>query len=375
MSKIFQLISSIQLGGAENVSFELAQYCGKDDGNEREIVVIELYPTHDSYAIAKKKELSEKNIQIVTLYNGSKRMSLIYAPFALYRLIKKENPSIIHSHTDLPDLVLSVALKLSRLFGIENPPKIIRTIHNTQLWRSHKWLGRVTESQYRDEPIVSVSLLAMNAYEQLREKYGLPISTNRQIIYNGFATPKKSPHPFETDESKYNIAFCGRYEDYKGMDTLIPAIVDVERLFPGKFLFHLIGNGSYKNQLQQLSQQVDNVIMYDPIPNIPSMFHAFDYLFMPSHFEGLTLISIEASFAGVPVIASFAPGLDETLPENWPLKFHLDKREELYGIFENIDQSVYDRQELQKMASNFVTENFSLQKMVESYNKLYYSTI
>ncbi len=59
---------------------------------------------------------------------------------------------------------------------------------------------------------------------------------------------------------------------------------------------------------------------------------------MPSHFEGLPLTSIEASFSGVPVIAAHAPGLDETLPENWPLKFHLENNDELYSIFENIKE-------------------------------------
>lgn len=370
MSKIYQLITSVQLGGAEIVAFDLAEYCGKGLRHNPEITVVELYPTQNSYAFAKKKELASKNIRVVTLHKRSKRMSLIFAPFSLIRLIKKEEPSIIHSHTDLPDLVLSVAMRIGRFFRFPFP-KIVRTIHNTQLWRTHHKLGRITESTYGDESVAAVSSYAMAAYEQLRKKYGLPVSGNRQIIYNGCAVPQEGLHPFKIDKGKINIAFCGRFEDYKGMDILIPAIPEIGRLYPHQFLFHLIGDGTYKKQLQQLTLQRDDVILYDPVPNISSMLYSFDYLLIPSHFEGLGLISIEASLSGLPVIASFAPGLDETLPDNWPLKFHLDKKEELYTILGNIQNGMYNKKVLQEMAYDFVNKRFSQNKMIQSYNSLY----
>lgn len=370
MSKIYQLITSVQLGGAEIVAFDLAEYCGKGLHHNTEMTVVELYHTKNSYSVAKKKELASKNIRVITLHKGSKRTSLLFAPFTLIRFIRKERPAIIHSHTDLPDLVLSVAKRISRFFRFQFP-QVIRTIHNTQLWRTHYKLGKITESAYGDEPIVAISSYAMNAYEQLRKKYDLKVSSNRQIIYNGCAIPQQCPHSFKIDKERINIAFCGRFEDYKGMETLIPAIPEVERRFPLRFLFHLIGDGSYRKQLQQLVLKNDNVFLYDPVPNVSTMFYAFDYLLMPSHFEGLGLISIEASFSGIPVIASFAPGLDETLPENWPLKFYRYKQEELYTIFSNIIQDRYDRTALQEMAYTFVNKKFSQNKMIQSYNVLY----
>lgn len=303
MSNIFQLISSIQLGGAENVAFDLAEHSGKELQGKPEIIIVELYATRNEYAKSKKEELKSRNIRVITLYNGSKRESLVFAPLSLLSLIKKEKPLIIHSHTDLPDFVLATTIRLIRFFRIKRP-HVVRTIHNTQLWRSHHKLGRFTESAFGEEYIVSVSSYAMAAYEQLRKKYDLPISNNRQIIYNGCVVPKQSPHPFKIDHQKINIVFCGRFEDYKGMETLIQAIPEIENLFPSRFLFHLIGNGSYKKQLQKLVRENNNVLLYSPVNNVSTMFYGFNYLWMPSHFEGLALISIESSFSGVPVIAS-----------------------------------------------------------------------
>lgn len=369
MKKIFQLISSIQLGGAEVIAFHLSE-CGNNLSYPADIAVVELYRTKNSYADHKRKELEHKNIRIITLHRGSKRGSLFFGPFHLFFLILKERPSIIHSHTDLPDFVLAVTVRILMLFRIETP-EVVRTIHNTQLWRTHHKMGRITESAYKNEPIAAVSTYAMVAYEQLRKKYQLPLSRNRQIIYNGCAIPQQCFHQFKTDREKINIAFCGRFEEYKGMETLIAAIPELGLLYPGCFLFHLIGDGTYKEQLIQLSRQRDDVILYDPVPNVSTMFYAFDFLFMPSHFEGLTLISIEASFAGVPVIASFAPGLDETLPENWPLKFHLERKEELYLIFGKIKEHLYNMQELREIAFDYVNIKFSINKMIQSYAHLY----
>lgn len=370
MKKIFQLISSVQLGGAENIAFHLSEYGNYNMTCRTEIVIVELYRTKNSYADYKRGELERKKIRIITLHTGSKRGSLLLGPFRLFFLILKEKPEIIHSHTDLPDFVLSGAIRILSLFRVQMP-EIIRTIHNTQLWRTHHTLGRFTESVYNDETVVAVSTYAMTAYEQLRKNYRLPVSRNRQIIFNGSIVPQLRPHWFNINRKKINIAFCGRFEDYKGMETLMRAIPEIGRLYPDRFLFHLIGDGTYKKQLLQLSQQRDDVILYDPVPNVAAMFYAFDYLFMPSHFEGLTLISIEASFSGVPVIASYAPGLDETLPENWPLKFHLDCKEELYTVFGNIQEQKYNLHLLKEMAYDFVNQKFSLHKMIQSYSQIY----
>lgn len=370
MITIYQLIASIHLGGAENVAFQLAEYCKENTSYNFKFSVIELYRTRNKYAEEKKKSLVDKNIHTLTLFRGSKRFSLIFAPIKLAYILWKNKPDIVHSHTDLPDLVLASAIRMLNLFNLKKPT-IARTIHNTELWSSHPRLAKYTESAYHNDRVASVSQGAFKAHKELRLVNKLSVSPYQEVIYNGCRIPKKLEHPFNIEGNKINIAFCGRFEVYKGIDTLIWVIKKLNVLYLDSFVFHIIGNGSYLNSILKLAERNDNVFVYDSVPNISDKLYAFDFVFMPSHFEGLPLVSIESSFAKVPVIASFAPGLDETLPGDWPLRFKLENENELLKIFENIKNNYYDLDELKSIAFAFVSHHFSQDKMIEEYSKFY----
>ena len=370
MIKIFHIVTSIQLGGAEIIAFNLAEHCKHGQPEEIRAVIIELHQTKTKYSIDKKGELDMKNIKFLSLFKGSKRLSLLVAPFKLVFYLRKEKPQIIHSHTDLPDFVLSVTLRILSLLRLK-APQIVRTIQNTELWPTHYRMGKFTEEAFSNERIVGVSYASLQAYKNLRAKYNLAISNSQSVIYNTAATPERREHPFKIDKEKVNIGFCGRFVYQKGIDILIERIEEINSRFADSFLFHLIGSGSYFEDVQKLSLESNNVILYDAVPNISDKLYPFDFLIIPSRFEGLCITSIEASISKIPVIAAVAPGLTETLPSQWPLKFELESKEELLTIFEKIVNKQYDLDDLKNLSYSFVSENFSHKRMIELYVQLY----
>lgn len=370
--KILQLIHSIQLGGAEIVAFNISETCKEKNPYEFDFVITELYASKDKYAREKRNELTLKNIRIHTLYKGSQKLSLLFAPFHLFFLILKEKPQIIHSHTDLPDFVLAVAIKVMNLFRFKYG-KIVRTIHNTALWPTHSKIGKFTESSFKNDFIIGVSEASLQAYKQQRQKYHLPESPQAHVIYNGCLNPRKEQLPFTLNKSKINIAFCGRFEYQKGVDILADRIREINRTYNDQCNFILIGDGTFMPQIQKLVDESENVCHFLPIINISNKLHHFDFVIMPSRFEGLVLLSLEASFAGVPVIAAKAPGLTETLPTDWPLFFDLENSDSLMKIIQNIMTHKYDINELKKQAEKFVIDKFTIKKMTEAYSQLYSS--
>ncbi len=357
------------MGGAEIVAFNIAEFCNKPS-QKFEFVIVELHKTQDEYSRNKKKELESKKIPFISLGPKSKNISLLVDHFVLAYHVLKQKPDIIHSHTDLPDLVVSNTKRLFTFFHWKFP-RIVRTIHNTMLWPSHDFLGKYVEKSFEEDWIAGVSEQSLMAYEELRNKYGMEISVHRRVIYNGCNMPEISEHPFKINSDKINIAFCGRFEMQKGIDILIERIKLINAKYKDEFLFHIIGDGTFKNEVVKLSNEYDNVLVYNAVPNISNKLKAFDYLIMPSRFEGLVLISIEASLSKVPVIAAYAKGLSETLPVGWPLQFNLDDEHELMSIFEKIKEKEYNLQTLKNQAYNFATEKFSLKRMVEEYSQLY----
>jgi len=364
------LVTSVKLGGSENVAINIAEHCELARSNDFEFAIVELFQTIDNYALNKKQKLISQNIKTITLTKTSKRISLLLGPFRLAYFLLKEKPQIIHTHTDLPDLVLSTSLRILSFFHLKMP-KIVRTIHSTQLWPTHFKLGKYVEKAFSNEWICGVSAPALEAYNELRIKYEFPVSGCQQIINNGCIIPDRKTHPFKIDIKKINIAFCGRFEDYKGMDILISCIKKINVLYPDDFLFHIIGSGTYQHVIDNLAKDYDNVLVYEAVPDIAEKLYDFDYLFMPSHFEGLGLMSIEASFAKIPVIATYASGLKGTLPPHWPLMFHIENQEELMAIFEKIKNKMYDYEKLKEQAYLFVNENFSMKEMINAYSELY----
>lgn len=370
MYKIFHLIRSIHLGGAEIVAFNIVEFCKNKYPDNFEFIIAELHQTQDTYSIEKKKELKSKNITVITLGNGNKIFSLLISPFVLAYHLWKESPDIIHSHTDLPDFTLSETKRIYSIFHIRFP-KIVRTIHNTVLWPTHGKLAKYVETVFKDDWIVGVSEGTLESYKNLRKKCNLTGSRHQRVIYNGCAIPQKMVHPFKIADEKINIAFCGRFEDQKGIDVLIERVKVINTRFNGEFFFHIIGSGTYIQEVINLSKNAGNVLVYDAVPNIADKLYAFDFIIIPSRFEGLVLISIEASFSRVPVIASFATGLSETLPDDWPLQFHLEKETELLEIMNKIMNHEYNLETLRDQIYSFVTEKFSHDRMIDAYSKLY----
>jgi len=371
MIKVFQLIRSIHLGGAEIVAFNLSEYC-KTDNDDFEFVIIELHKSTDEYSVNKKNELKAKNISYASLGTGLKTISLLIGHFSLAYQILKRKPDIIHSHTDLPDLVLSNTKRLFLLFHIKFPV-VVRTIHNTELWPTHNLLGKYVESCFVNDRIVGVSNQSLIAYENQRVKYKLKISDYKSVIYNGCNVPTFREHQFQINRNKINVAFCGRFEEQKGIDVLLQRIKTVNAKYPDSFLFHIIGSGTYRNEVVKIVSA--NVLVYDAVSNISDKLYDFDFLIMPSRFEGLGLISIEASFSKVPVIASSVKAILETLPPEWPLKFQLEDEKELLMIFDNIINKKYEIVKLKDSAYFYVATKFSMSVMSKAYSSLYVESV
>ena len=203
--------------------------------------------------------------------------------------------------------------------------------------------------------------------EAVRKNYQNIYHVCPPIIYNGVAPVIQQPYPhLKTD--KTNILFAGRFEEQKGIDTLIE-IIKSQKDNP-YYYFHVIGGGSLEAVLTEQLAECSNVSISKPLFNLASYMASFDFLLMPSRFEGLSILSLEASFNGLPAIINACPGLYETLPEDWPLRVENNDLKAYQHLFNEVLPTA-NRTNLQAKARLFAENNFSMKHMQESYEKLY----
>ncbi len=101
------------------------------------------------------------------------------------------------------------------------------------------------------------------------------------------------------------LLFVGRFDQQKGIDILFSAL---RRL--GDSAFACIVGDSLHTSLQDLPSNARYVGWLNP-SGLEAYYRSAEIIVMPSRWEGLPLVAIEAMRAGLPIIASNVGGLPE----------------------------------------------------------------
>lgn len=301
--KILQVITSLQIGGAEKLVVDMVPLMQKE-GHTVDVLVFNGVDT------SFKKQLQAQGIRVFSLgYNNS-----VYNPkfiFQLIPIIKRYD--IVHTHNTACQYFVAFAKFLGHCYKT----KFVTTEHNTNnRRRSIKGFSLIDQWMYhRYDAIASIS---DKATKNLKEFIGkdYPITT----IYNGIDILKfKSALPLEYNSvpqphttHKTIICMVAGFRVQKDQDTLIRAM----KLLPDTCELWLVGDGIRRPTLEflikeeKLEQQVRLLGIRSDIPQI---LKASDIIVMSSHWEGLSLSSLEGMSVGKPFIASDVDGLHETV--------------------------------------------------------------
>lgn len=358
--KVFHIITSFDLGGAERVALNIVESPNKNF----EYHLVEVVRGRSEFTKGILDELERHNVTYHRApFAVSNKIAIVLFPFWFLFLVISKRPQIIHSHTEVPDLSVFLFYKL---FGWMFPLiKYVRTIHNTVLWSDWKQIGVKVESFFNKKKAnIAISLSTQKCYKDV---YGEDVP----LIYNGVAEVKQKAYQGIV-RGKINILFAGRLEYQKGIEQLIDVVKALEHM--NLYVFHIVGSGSLQERVQTELGGLENVFLYDKIYGLSRYMGSFDYVFMPSNFEGLVLTSIEAGLAKTPVIANNCLGLNETLPEKWPLLVDNNCVAEYLHLFKDVIPSTA-RTELGGMAYHYVRRFFTLQCMREGYEKLYHNKL
>ena len=411
--RTFHLITHFSLGGAERVAANIAE----SQTHGMEYHVVEIMRGRTAYTPKFIAELEQAGVRChrswmpdVSFHFLFERIAALLFPLRMLYIMLRWRPDVIHTHTETPDLALYV---FSRLFPFMlRRVKIVRTIHNTRLWtglpRTAQWVEAFFKSlganiaisdSVRDSyaerfgevpPIINngVAEVEQTDYFNTSTPQGVHLSQVHQQHLNTstFNTQHSTNLNTSTpplgfcrlpEQEHLNILFAGRLEPQKGVVVLC----EVLKMLAGDARYHftIAGDGSQRTLVEQTLADIAssgkplNAQLVPPIFGLAGYMQSFDYLFMPSEFEGLSMLSMEASLNRLPVIANACPGLADTLPADWALLAHNNSLNDYRRIFNELLPTA-DHDTLTQRAYDFAKDRFSVRTMQERYEARYKAT-
>lgn len=356
--KILYIITSLEVGGAEKLVTDMVvRFLEK--GHTIDVVVFNGIETCFT------RELIKHKCKIIKFSNNGS----VYNPLYIYKLIKlMKNYDIIHTHNSSPQFFAAAA-------NIFCKKTLITTEHNTtNRRRNWKWFKPIDLWMYNQyKGIVCIS---DKAFEKLT-KHLPKIKANIVTIYNGVNISKFHNAGIDIGLNKakkeFSIAMVAGFRFQKDQDTLIKAMALLPK---NKFELWLVGDGERRNEIETLAKQLkveDSVKFLGIRTNIPEILHTADIIVMSSHYEGLSLSSIEGMAVGKPFVASNVDGLNE-MTKDAGIMFEHGNALELSQIITQLseDENYYKSIAKQCYKKALLYDE---SKMIGSYENLYKSLI
>ena len=209
------------------------------------------------------------------------------------------------------------------------------------------------------------AIVAVSEYDR-RNLIAENIKNNVSTVYNGTLPPAVTDDLSFGIPSKYKrTILCIARVSYPKNSVLF---MEVARLLP-EYAFVWIGNK------EPVEGAPENAFFLGNITNAAMYCSLADVFMLPSDYEGLPIVIIEAMSHGKPVVASNVGGISE-LVHNDVNGFTLENKaavfaEKIRYILE--DSQVYDR--MSQASEVMYKKDFTVEKMTGEYKKVYNSVI
>lgn len=290
----------------------------------------------------------------------------------LRKLLVSQSPQILQTFLFHGNFAGRLAACLA---GVPHVVSGVRVAEKQSHW--HLWLDRWTQRLVDRHVCVSRAVADFSVREA-----GLR-ADRVFVIPNGIDPAVADAAPIDLGElglrpGQRAITFVGRLEPQKGLPWLLetaqqwlPRVADCELL--------LVGSGGQRSELENVAQALgiaDRVHFAGWRPDVAEILAASDLLVLPSRWEGMPNVVLQAMARGMPVLATEAEGTKELLgdqagPQTAPYGETQVFSEKLVAIMS--DPSLAGH--LANANRCRAAQEFSLTRMVRAYEDLWDSLV
>lgn len=266
--------------------------------------------------------LSEHGIRHVALPGSTRSMDVradLRAAIALWRILRRERPDVLHTHTPKPGVYGRI---LGRLAGV---PVVVNTVHG--LYATERDPVRKRAVVYALEAIASRfsdAELVQNAEDvELLGRLHIAAKDKTSLLGNGIDLERfHQPTPAERAAARavfgagdeVVIGYVGRLTTEKGLPELLEAH---RRLGTGRLVLVGPASGERDGLDRAIVERAtaDGVMFLGMRHDVEQIYGGFDILCLPSHREGFPRAPMEAAACGVPSVATDVRGCRQAVAD------------------------------------------------------------
>lgn len=319
--KIIHFLSHLRSGGAETLVKDYAINFNKD---KYEFIVLIQEDFQDTII---ENLLRENGIRIISLsqkinYNQfdnllNRIIKNLRRHILFRKIIKEENPDVIHTHLLLNTYLLFINAKKIKLF---------HTIHNEVdiIFGKNRFLHRVS-TQYC---ISKKGMVLIALHERMKKESDDLFLINNTVVVNNAVNIDKFKNvninvlnkkkELGLNENSFLVGHIGRFSYQKNHEFLINIYKDLKEVKKNAHLV-LVGIGELQNKIRHQVKMLgleDSVSFLNAREDISELLHVIDVFVFPSNFEGFPIVLLEAQASRVKCIISDTIPSDVILTDN-----------------------------------------------------------
>lgn len=302
-----------------------------------------------------------------------KRNGVDYLSFIkLARVFRQESVEIIHTHNTQPFIDGTLA---GIMAGVKT---IIHTDHARDFPDKKRYMAAEWVASHCAYKVVGVS---EHTAENL--KYYEKISSRKILVIPNGIDGSRFNTAIDRDMKKRSLGITStgpviglgvRLSEQKGIGYLLSAMPEIMRDFPEISLV-IAGDGPIENALKQqaVALGIDgHVFFIGSRLDLPELLQIFDLYVLPSVWEGLPMVLLEAMAAGCPIIATDVGGNATAITNRF--NGSLIKPKDPLALAKEIRQVLSDeslRAQYIRESRKIFEKQFSARIMTAAYEKLY----
>ena len=305
MNKVLHVLPMNKMSGAERMALLLC----KNLKNYKPVVVcggVELSNVFKENGIRSYNiKFSNKNI----LFNACN----------LSKIIKNENIKIVHAHDNTASLVSYISKKIFRC-----DVKVISHIHNCYPFLIGNGINKKIDKYLRNKYDFNITCgkTVTDFYKKntdyFNEDKNLTLSNAMDIDYITNVDKREIEEvikKYRIPTNKKVLGFIGRLDEQKGIIPFIKELAMYKDEFSDSVIL-LVGNGSQEDEIKVLIKELkleEMFILTGFQDNVNVFYPIIDVFFLPSLYEGLPMVLLEAMAFKKAVISMNVGSISEVI--------------------------------------------------------------